>query len=210
MKGLPPGAASLGDCKAAIVDCRRKDGELLSTDQTAVREPDTEKLGSLWEELRPKLVQLVRLLGIGAACADDVLQEVYLTACQKSPRALDAEDLRRWLIRVTVNRCRLEHRQKRRWQRIFQSLTRLFDRYSHNSAVTETACRNEEKERVRRALRSLDPSTRYLLVLRYFAELDSKEIGKVMGLPDATVRGRLRAARELLARKLSQAGYHYD
>ena len=58
--------------------------------------------------------------------------------------------------------------------------------------AAEPAGSGEEREMVRRALQTLDPQTRSILVLRYFAELDSTEIGKILELPAATVRGRLR------------------
>ena len=82
--------------------------------------PDAENLRAAWEELRPELSRLVRALGIGPPQADDVLQEVYLTAHEKTPDASCADDLRRWMIRVTVNRCRLEHRRTGRWRRAFE------------------------------------------------------------------------------------------
>jgi RNA polymerase sigma factor (sigma-70 family) len=59
-------------------------------------------------------------------------------------------------------------------------------------------------------LDGLEPALRSVLVLRYFAELDSKEIGNILGLPDSTVRSRLRAARRKLAWELKRAGYRDD
>jgi RNA polymerase sigma-70 factor (ECF subfamily) len=182
----------------------------LFPDKYAVHEPATENLAAAWEELRPELSRLVRALGVGSANADDILQEVYLTAREKCPRALNFEDLRRWLFRVTVNRCKLEHRRSGRWHRLFMGLTHLFDRHGQNHSAAEPLCRDEQRQQVRYALQSLDAGTRSLLVLRYFAELDSTEIGRILELPDATVRGRLRSARQKLADQLRQTGYQHD
>jgi DNA-directed RNA polymerase specialized sigma24 family protein len=48
---------------------------------------------------------------------------------------------------------------------------------------------------------------RSILVLRYFTGLDSREIGRILEMPDSTVRSRLRAARQRLALELRRAGY---
>ncbi|MGA2797102.1 MAG: sigma-70 family RNA polymerase sigma factor [Thermoguttaceae bacterium] len=182
----------------------------LFPDKNAVHEPATENLAAAWEELRLELSHLVRALGVGSANADDILQEVYVTAREKCPRALEFEDLRKWLIRVTVNRCRLEHRRTGRWRRAFIALTHLFERRAPNATAAESLSRDAQRQQVRQALQSLDADTRSLLVLRYFADFDSSEIGLIMQLPDATVRGRLRHARQKLADRLRQTGYRHE
>jgi RNA polymerase sigma-70 factor (ECF subfamily) len=63
---------------------------------------------------------------------------------------------------------------------------------------------DELKLNVERALARLDKEDRSLVVLRYFSELNSREIAQIAGLPDATVRGRLRAARRILASELGE------
>jgi RNA polymerase sigma-70 factor, ECF subfamily len=182
----------------------------LITDHNAVHVSDAENLGAAWEELRPELLRLVRAMGVGSANVDDILQEVYLAARENCPKPWTFEDLRKWLIRVTVNRCRLEHRQTGRWKRMFLGLTQLIHRHGRNASAVDVLCRDEERQQVRQALQSLDADLRSILVLRYFAELDSTEIGKIFDLPEATVRGRLRAARQKLAQQLKQAGYQHD
>ncbi|MGA2059464.1 MAG: sigma-70 family RNA polymerase sigma factor [Thermoguttaceae bacterium] len=186
-----------------------------------MHEPATENLAAAWEELRSELSRLVRALGVGAANADDILQEVYLTAREKCPQALRSplslrerarvrEDLRKWLIRVTVNRCRLEHRRTGRWRRAFIALTHLFDRRGPNAPAADSLSRDAERQQMHQALQSLDANTRSLLVLRYFADFDSSEIGQLMQLPESTVRGRLCRARQKLADRLHQTGYRHE
>ena len=175
-----------------------------------MHEPATDNLAAAWEDFGPELSRLIQVLGIGSANANDILQEVYLTAREKCPPALDFEDLRKWLIRVTVNRCRLEHRRTGRWRRAFLALTHLFDRRVQSAPAAESLSRDEQRHQVRRALQSLDANMRSLLVLRYFAEFDSTEIGRIMQLSEATVRCRLCRARRKLADRLRQTGYRHE
>ncbi|MGD0383296.1 MAG: sigma-70 family RNA polymerase sigma factor [Thermoguttaceae bacterium] len=175
-----------------------------------MHESATDNLAAAWEELGPELSRLVRALGIGSANANDILQDVYITAREKCPPALDFKELRKWLIRVTVNRCRLEHRRTGCWRRAFLALTRLFDHRAQKASSAESLSHDEERNQVRQALQSLDADTRTILVLRYFAEFDSGEIGRMMNLPESTIRGRLRKARHKLADRLRIAGYSHE
>jgi len=185
----------------------------LSGNCKAVQQTETEHLGAAYEDLRPELSRLVRAMGIGPAASDDVLQDVYLTAREKCPTALPRDDLRRWMIRVAVNRCRLEHRRTGRWRRAFARLAHIFERDRQQAAATEVVesiDRDEARIVVRHSLELLPAETRMLLVLRYYAELNSGEIGKIFDLPEATIRGRLRTARQKLAEELRERRYRHD
>jgi len=75
-----------------------------------------------------------------------------------------------------------------------------------NRDTADQVAAAEELEIVRRTMAQLDPSLLEILVLRYFADLDATQIGEIQGLNASTVRSRLRQARLILARKLSQRG----
>ena len=167
-------------------------------------------LASVWQELSADLRRLVGAMGIDRGQADDVLQDVYLTAWQKHPAGVDRSELRRWLLRVTANRCNLEHRRKSRWQAALERLRQSAGRASRVAEPAADASRREELEAVRRALGALAPQLRTVLVLRYFAELDSREIGRILGMPDSTVRSHLRAGRKRLASALKRSGFGKD
>lgn len=53
---------------------------------------------------------------------------------------------------------------------------------------------------------ALPEELRVPLVLSAFEELNSREIGRVLGIPEGTVRTRLQRAREMLRRKLLALG----
>jgi RNA polymerase sigma-70 factor, ECF subfamily len=56
------------------------------------------------------------------------------------------------------------------------------------------------------AIDSLPEELRVPLVLASFDELNSREIGKILGVPEGTVRTRLQRARQMLRRKLAGLG----
>ena len=64
----------------------------------------------------------------------------------------------------------------------------------------------EELEIVRESLQKLDDSLLGPVVLRYFCDFNSKEVGEILGLNPSTVRSRLREARMILAKRLLERG----
>jgi DNA-directed RNA polymerase specialized sigma24 family protein len=57
---------------------------------------------------------------------------------------------------------------------------------------------------VSRALAGLEPGDREIVILRYFLEMNSREIGEMLQVPEGTVRSRLLRCRQQLAERLSQ------
>ena len=52
---------------------------------------------------------------------------------------------------------------------------------------------------------SLPEEFRVPLILSAFEELNSREIGRILGIPEGTVRTRLQRARQILRQKLTSA-----
>jgi RNA polymerase sigma-70 factor (ECF subfamily) len=142
-----------------------------------------------WEAAHRTAFLIVR----DAGAAEDIAQDAMLAAI----RAMDGFDRRRpfrpWLHRIVVNR----------------SLDLLRARATRPELITaagpmETADEVESKfsDELLAALGALEPQERALVVLRHVLDYSSSEIGKVLDLPPATVRTRLRRAlgrlRELL------------
>jgi RNA polymerase sigma-70 factor, ECF subfamily len=60
--------------------------------------------------------------------------------------------------------------------------------------------------RVQRALMSIKPEYRSIIVLKHFLDLSYDDIGQVLGLPEKTVKSRLFTARQLLKDVLQESG----
>ena len=154
-------------------------------------------LDGVWTEQALRLAALTAALGLKSEQAADVLQDVYLAALKQPPAIEGAAELSRWLFRVTANRAQLEHRRRGRWRRLWQALASAWQNGRSEESVGEL------KTEVERALSTLDADDRKLVAMRYFAELNSREIAEIVGIPESTVRGRLRAARRKLAIELA-------
>ncbi|MBL7153958.1 MAG: sigma-70 family RNA polymerase sigma factor, partial [Phycisphaerae bacterium] len=145
--------------------------------------------------------------GLGASDVEDVLQDVSIKALKGPANLQSKEQSARWLIKVTVNRCLTEHRRRRTFKRHTGEILKQRSQTDAASKPTaEKVIQAEELEIVRRSLQKLDEALLGPLVLRYFCRLKSNEIAETLDLPASTVRGRLRDARMILAKRLQKRG----
>ena len=94
------------------------------------------------------------------------------------------------MIRILINKCKDILRSRRR----IVCVEELPEREAKSTVEAEANL--EWKE----ALRGLDEKYRLIVVLFYAEGLRTAEIGKLLQLPDSTVRTRLARGREQLAR----------
>lgn len=161
-----------------------------------------------YEHALPRLRRVVAGMGIQAADAADILQDVYLVAVQRAQRCRGTEHSVRWLTRVTVNRCLLSMRRKKQRRRGILALARqhLAARRAPPLPASELL-RGEQTDAVRLVLTDLDASLRIPLVLKYFCDCSATEIGQILELNPSTVRSRLREGRMTLANSLIVKGH---
>jgi len=146
-------------------------------------------------------------MGLGASDVEDVLQDVSIKALKGPVNSQSKEQSARWLIKVTLNRCLTEHRRRRTFKRhTGEILKRRSQEDPASKPTAEKAIQAEELEIVRSSLQNLDDSLVPPLVLRYFCDLNSKEIADILDLPASSVRSRLRDARMILAKDLLKRG----
>ncbi len=166
----------------------------VQADRCGVLDLSQEALKSVWNEIAPELYRLICAMGISGDRVEDILQDVYLVSHQKSPKKVENADLRRWLFRVTANRCNLEHRRQRRWRVVWANVARIWPVATDHRDAENAASHDEQRRLIQDALDALPPPLRSVLVLRYFSDFNSKEIGSILELPDSTVRSHLRRA----------------
>ena len=156
---------------------------------------------------QPRLRRIAAGMGLGASDVEDVLQDVSVKALKGPVNSQSKEQGARWLIKVTVNRCLMEHRRRKRFAgRACEILKRRSEIRASTEATDEKVIQAEELEIVRENLQKLDAALLGPLVLRYFCDLNSKEIADILDLPASSVRSRLRDARMILAKDLWKRG----
>jgi RNA polymerase sigma factor (sigma-70 family) len=131
--------------------------------------------------------------------ADDLVQETFATFFAAGERVREPERLRSYLFGVAYNLLRAHYRQRHGLAEV-----ELESRSIHDlSPGPSTALRGDEQQQLLgEALIRIPLELQIVVELSYWEELDSSEIGRALGLPAATVRTRLRRARQLLAEQI--------
>ncbi|MHC4120165.1 MAG: RNA polymerase sigma factor [Planctomycetota bacterium] len=143
-----------------------------------------------------------RLLGWPGE-VEDVSQEIFLAAYLGLKRFRCECSLRSWLFTITINKCRT-HRRKRLLR------LRTFSRAAGKAPepatrpVHENPMDAETFNRVKNAVAALPARYREPIVLRYLQELDTEEIGRILGISPNALHVRLSRARERLKRNLNR------
>jgi len=176
-------------------------------DPTAGKCSSTPNLVDIFLAQQPRLRRIAAGMGLGPSDVEDVLQDVSIKALKGPANLQSKEQSARWLIRVTLNRCLTEHRRRRTFRRhTGEMLKQRCQTDAASKPTAEKVIEGEELEIVRENLQKLDATLLGPLVLRYFCQFKSKEIAEILDLPASTVRGRLRDARMILARRLQKRG----
>ncbi len=157
--------------------------------------PDAEALLSQSDWVRA----LVRGLGVDENGADDILQSTWLAALSSPPRATgEGASLRAWIARVARNFAmkRIDRDERR------VSLERGTAREERLPSTADVVEREEARAQVVRALLDLHEPFRTTLLLRFYEELEPRDIARLQKVPDSTVRNRLRRGLGLLRERL--------
>lgn len=154
-----------------------------------------------------QLRRLVVAMGLSGEEGQDILQDVYVEAVKGPPKYRGEQEVLRWLMRVTANRCLFEFRQRKRHRRAASEVVKQWAELKKDSSVPDMqAIAAEEVETMMQCLREMDESLQVPLAMRYFCELNSTEIGEILDLEPGTVRKRLHKGRIILAEALLRKG----
>lgn len=122
--------------------------------------------------------------------AEDIAQTVFMKLFRSRKKFSDAEHMKAWLIRVAVNEIRQMKRSPWFRKRDDDEIPEIPD----SSDITA----DTENKLVYDAVMSLKQDMRIAVILHYYYDYPCADIAKMTGTKEATVRTRLRRAREQL------------
>ena len=119
--------------------------------------------------------------------AEDVTQEVFVKLLESSKKFKDGEHLKAWLIRVTINECRM--------------LMRKYSRETEQSAEIAD-CAVYDGDSVLETVKALPENYRNAIYLHYYEGYTAKEIGKILDSKENTVLSWLSRGRAALRKEM--------
>src|SRR6266852_2791662 len=145
---------------------------------------------------------LSRWLMHGRADAEDVAQEAMMRALRFF-RGFHGGDARAWLLQIVRNTCYTWLEKNRPVELMTEFDEELHPQPSVSPEALAIAGAN--RERLSRALETLPPRFREVLVLRELEGCSYKEIASITAIPIGTVMSALARARQRLQRALTHA-----
>jgi len=127
--------------------------------------------------------------------AEDVVQEVFLRVHRSGTRGV--RDMSAWLATIAF-RLALDRTRKPQALDIAE-----FELPANQPDAEHVAIHRQQIDRVHRLIAAMPEDLRYPLVLSALEELNSRQIGEILGIPESSVRGRILRARQILKEKLA-------
>ncbi len=134
--------------------------------------------------------------------AEDLVHDCLIKMSEKQMTFPSLDDAKFWLIRVvknaSLNYVKRKGREKNAYQKALYE-----DKRKMESGETELL-KADTIEKTKAALDALPEGLRMVLILREYADLNYKEIGRVLGITEGNVKVRVFRAREQLAKLLGE------
>ena len=194
------GEAPNGPPTAAVQTTAQADDQALAERAIA---GDAEAFGSLYDRYVEAVYRYVYYRVGDQAEAEDVTSDVFFKALRAIPRYQPRQPFLAWLYRIARNAV-IDRARRLRPQVSFEDALAHpgADRVVDPDGLLD---RLSDSVALRDAIKRLTPLQQDVIILRYVEGLDTREIGKIVGRRDGTVRGiefrALSALRSVLPRE---------
>jgi RNA polymerase sigma-70 factor (ECF subfamily) len=151
----------------------------------------------LYDSAFPILFRVSYRVTNSREAAEDLCQESFFRLYEKNMVFPNPEEAKYWLIRVvknaSLNYAKRKERERKAYQRAFR------EDYRQEETGEGLLVKKETSEEVKIALEKLPENLRMVLILKEYAEMNYKEIGRILGISEGNVKVRAFRARERLA-----------
>jgi RNA polymerase sigma factor (sigma-70 family) len=163
------------------------------------------EFNAFYDEVFPILYRIAYHIVGTEDGAQDVVHDAFIRLWEKNIPFPNREEAKYWLIRVvknaSLNCAKRSMRERKAYERTLRELG------PEPSNGEREAIRNESQAEVIEALALLPQPLRETLMLKEYADMNYREIGRVLGITESNVKVRVFRAREKLAVLLKEAGH---
>ena len=169
-----------------------------------------------------RLYRVAFLISGNAADSEDILQETFVQCYLHRGELRSPESLEKWLMMILVRTAWKTVKKQRKLVSIEELEEReaaagaeeqLYRRQEETGSgrreenPLERCIRQEERDQMYDAVCGLEIKIRTVMILYYYQEISVKDIAKITGTLEGTVKSRLYTGRKLLKRKLEKTGF---
>ena len=154
----------------------------------------------LVEQYKDTLYGTAVLMMGNRSSADDHVQEAFLSAWRGIGKFRRGSPFKPWVVRILVNGILTQRRRRA----ISTAPLDEVDPVDDSPDLVESVEAKRKRQIVRRAIGSLNPEHREVVVLRYFADMTVPQVALSMGIREGTAKSRLHRALGRLREELGQ------
>jgi len=169
-----------------------------------LRAGDSGAFDEVYDAYRPRVFAFLLRMTRSRMVAEDLLDETWLRLVRGAPRLLPETRLGAWLFTVARNLCWSHRRDSLVEESSVSELLTLWPCSAPWPSPFELAAAGELERRVERALSTLSPQYREVLLLVGHEGLAPTDAAAVCGISPEALRQRLSRARAALAQKLRE------
>jgi RNA polymerase sigma-70 factor (ECF subfamily) len=158
-----------------------------------------------------RLYRVARSILRDDAEAEDALQEAYLQAYRALPDFRGDSSLATWLTRIVMNAALMRRRRTGRMAEVIElGAEPVMEQHGgapdqdESGQPEQAALRAQARGLIEAKIDGLPEVFRTVFILRAVEELSVDETGKLLGIPEATVRSRYFRARAMLREALAR------
>ena len=164
---------------------------------TKVEEKNVSEFEKLISQERISIERFVRFKIFVKEDAEDILQNVYITAMQKFDQLKNKESFKAWIISIARNKCNDFFREKAK-------LLELPVEELIETKIMPGRHGFTEMQSVQETLEKLGEKEKQILYLYFWKEMSQEQIAEKLGVPLGTVKSRLHTAKQ----KFKENYYH--
>lgn len=178
----------------------RQDNELLN----AIADQDMRALSEFYRRHQSRVYHFVLSKLNDPFTSNDLLNDIMLEVWRSAGRFQGRAQATTWLLGIAHHKVLDLWRQQGR--RHFTELDETMIDESPDADIEALTLAVRDKERLAECMARLSSEHREILHLVFFEELDYSDIGRIVDIPEGTVKSRVHHAKKLIKQYLTDAG----
>ncbi len=168
------------------------------------RRGDTQAFSQIVQRYQAPVYNLAyRMLG-NSADAEDAAQETFLRVFAQLKRYRPEQKFATWLLSIAAHYC-IDRLRRRKFQWLSLDTETIQETLPASTPdPEETAFTHEREAQVQQLVQKLSPSSRAVVILKYWNDLEVDEIAAMTGDSVSSVKVKLFRARQAMARELQE------
>lgn len=161
------------------------------------------------------ILRFCRMTAGDAENGDELYQDTMLKLLEKKKRLDSAQDTKSYALSTSIYLWKNKKKKYANRMRLvpIDSMEEMSDAgyeisgQDHEASPEHIVLRQDEVDLVQAFVASLPEKHRIPIYLYYSADMQINEISEILGLPEGTVKSRMRKAKKQLKEKLEAIGY---